>query len=89
MRKLTKTLLIVGGAVILSEVCDIFGEARALAVAKAWNEKLDMTPGETIDYLKDDDEIDYLDVNTYGKWKCRQVGKLAEVMHDVFFGEFE
>ena len=85
MKKLTKTLLTIGGLYVLTEAVDIFGEARSLAVAKNLEEECNMSASEVIDYFKEDDELDELPVSPYCKWKCKTVGKMAEGLHTIFF----
>ena len=87
MKKLTKTLLIVGGALVASEALDIFGQARAFAVAKETYENYDLTPEETIEVMQEGDILDSIpNATAYNRWKCRTIGKMAEGLHEIFFG---
>lgn len=86
MKKLTKALLIVGGALVATEALDIFGQARAFAVAKETYENYDLTPEETIEALQEEDILDSVpNATAYNRWKARTIGKLAESLHEVFF----
>lgn len=70
-----------------TEALDIFGQARAFAVAKETYENYDLTPEETIEVMQKEDILDVVpNATAYNRWKCKTVGKMAEELHEIFFG---